>query len=83
MVLAHAVSHDEKDYPMNGHPEGDSISLKRIDAHTVLATLKKDGRLLYAGRLVVSENGKKLTNTITRKNAEGAVTETVSVYEKQ
>lgn len=80
---SYTAYYDEKDYPTNGHPEGDSISLKRIDAHTVLSTLKKDGRVLYTNRLAISENGRKLTTTITRKNAEGAVTETVSVYEKQ
>jgi hypothetical protein len=80
---SYTAYYDEKDYPTNGHPEGDSISLKRIDHHTVLSTLKKEGRILYTNRLAISDDGKKLTNTITRKNAGGNVTETVSVYEKQ
>src|SRR5882724_4629948 len=35
--------YDGKDYPMTGNPNADSISLKKINDHTIETQTKKDG----------------------------------------
>lgn len=74
---------DGKDYPVTGSEAFDTISLKRINDHTVAATLKKSGKVVSTSRRVVSKDGKAMTLTINGTNAEGQKTHTVAVYEKQ
>jgi hypothetical protein len=50
---------------MKGSAAVDTTSLKRVDAHTIIATGMKYGKLVYTDKLVVSADGKTLT--VTRK----------------
>jgi hypothetical protein len=73
-VYGYAARFDGKDYPMTGSgaPGGtDAVALKRIDANTIEATLKKAGQIVGTARIAVSRDGKVLT--ITRKGAAGGV----------
>ena len=43
---------DGKDYPVTGNPNEDARSYKQIDDHTLVATLRKDGRVTITARIV-------------------------------
>jgi hypothetical protein len=75
--------YDGKDYPVTGNPNVDSISLKKIDKHTILTSVKKDGKPLTTNRSVVSKDGKTRTSTYTGKNAKGEEVHNVVVYTRQ
>ena len=48
---------------MTGNPTFDTISLKRIDTHTVEFTRKRAGKVVRTGTNVVSKDGKTRTQT--------------------
>ena len=74
---------DGKDYPMTGNPNVDSISLKKINDHTIETSTKKDGKPLTTNRSVVSKDGKTRTSTYTGKNAKGEEVNNIVVYNRQ
>ena len=41
----YTAKYDGKDYPVTGSDQFDAITLKRVNDHTVAATLKKSGKL--------------------------------------
>jgi hypothetical protein len=51
----------------------DTVAVKRIDANNIHATSKKDGKVLYTTRLVVSKDGKVMTIASKGINASGQV----------
>jgi hypothetical protein len=53
--------------PMRGLSAVDKIWLRLLDAHTIMATGTKDGRLVFTDQRVVSADGQ--TMTVTRKAA--------------
>jgi hypothetical protein len=64
-----------------GMPFGaDTVAIKRLSAHKVSATLKKDGKLVANSTATVSADGK--TTTLILKPTDGTPGNT-SVYEKQ
>jgi hypothetical protein len=80
----YTASYDGKDNPVTG--EGmpyDTVALKRIDAHTVEFTTKKDGKVVGTGKRVVTKDGKVMTTTVTGINARGVKFHNVVVYDKQ
>jgi hypothetical protein len=65
-------------------PNGDIVALTRIDANTTMTIQKKDGKVILTRRSVVSGDGKTMTTTTTRMNAEGQGTVSdVGVFDKQ
>jgi hypothetical protein len=50
-----------KDYPVVGSPLADAAAYKRIDSHTIKATVKKQREVVVSEKLVVSEDGRTLT----------------------
>lgn len=74
---------DGKEYPVTGSDIFDTISIKRVNEHTLTSTLKKGGKVVSTSRRVVSNDGKTLTLTINGTNASGEKTHTVAVYDKQ
>jgi len=83
ILVEYTAKYDGKDYPVTGSPDFDTIALKRIDAGTTEATMKKAGKVVQTGKRVVSKDGKELTLTTTGKNAEGQAVNNVSVFEKK
>jgi len=73
---------DGKDYPVTGDPNSDTRSYKKIDERTLDLTVKKGGKIVSSGRIVVSPDGKTRTVTTFGTNAEGKGSKTVSVYNK-
>jgi hypothetical protein len=78
-----SAKYDGKDYPFKGNPDADTLSYKRIDANTVEAVTKKDGKTTITAKVVVSKDGKTRTLTMTGKNAKGQGVNNTVVYERQ
>ena len=74
---------DGKDSPMTGNPNADAIAVKRVDANTLEAVTKKDGKELSKQKRVVSGGGKTLTITTMGTNAQGQKVHNVAVYDKK
>ena len=77
------AKYDGKDYPFKGNPDADMLSYKRIDANTLEATTKLNGKGTIAAKAVVSADGKTRTVTQTGTNAQGQALSVTSVYERQ
>jgi hypothetical protein len=74
---------DGKDYPVTGLPYGDTVSVKRIDANTIQATIKKGGQAVMTITSKVSADGKTRTSTFKGKDAQGRAVNNSVVYDKQ
>ena len=77
------AKYDGMDNPVTGSPDFTSIALKRIDAHTIDSTTKKDGTVMTTSRPVVSKDGKTRTLTTNGKNSAGKDIHNVIAYERQ
>jgi hypothetical protein len=55
------VKADGADHPVTGHPYYDSVAIKAVNAHTVLETDKKDGRVVTTSTTTLSPDGRTLT----------------------
>jgi hypothetical protein len=64
-------------------PEKRTTAFRRIDDHSFEVINKRDGKVFSTGRIVVSADGKTLTNTDTGTSAQGQPVNSVSVYTKQ
>jgi hypothetical protein len=75
------VKYDGKDYPMTGNAPGgvDMVAIKRVNANTYEATLKKGDKVVGNNKVEVSKDGK--VTTITSKGMDS--TSYVAVYDKQ
>ncbi len=56
---------DGKDYPYKGAFFADTVSLKRINDHTIEETDKRDGKVVEVSKITVSADGKTLTTVST------------------
>jgi hypothetical protein len=63
--------YDGTDSPVIGNPNADSISLKKINDHTIETVSKQGGNPVMTIRSVVSKDGKTRTSTYKGKNAKG------------
>jgi hypothetical protein len=57
------AKYDGKDYPVEGDPRMDAISLKKANPNTIDYVVKKSGKQFASGKWVVSKDGKTSTNT--------------------
>ena len=86
MAYSYMTNYDGKDSAIagSGQPNGaDTIGIKRDDASTTTATLKKAGKVVGTTRTVVSKDGKTTTITSKGADANGKPRNVVSVYDKQ
>jgi hypothetical protein len=58
------------------------VSLKRLDANTVVATYKRGGQVVAISRRVVSKDGRKMTITTNSPDQLGKNVRSIGVYEK-
>ncbi len=58
---------DGKDYPFDGSYSYDSVSLKRIDDHTIEETNMRGGKVISVSRISVSPDGRTLTEVADNK----------------
>jgi hypothetical protein len=64
--------------------EGNTTNtLRRINANSYEVTVKVNGTVTTTHRIVVSNDGKAMTETSTRKTAQGQTAEHTIVYERQ
>jgi hypothetical protein len=82
-LVEYTAKYDGKDYPVTGSQNFDAISLKRVDAVTSEATLKKGGKVVQTTKRVVSKDGKTLTLTAKGTNAKGQAVNDVLVFDKR
>lgn len=74
---------DGKDYPVTGDPSYDTRSYKKVNGNTMDLTIKKGGKVVGSGRIVVSADGKSRTVTLNTMDAMGMSVKSVAVYDKQ
>ena len=61
---------DGKDYPVTGDPESDARSYRKIDDRTMEFWVKKGGKVMASGKIIVAPDGKSRTVTTTGNGAE-------------
>jgi hypothetical protein len=74
---------DGKDYPATGLPNGDTVSVKRIGANTIRATIKNGDQVVMTVTSKVSTEGKTKTSIFKGKDAQGRDVNNVVVYDRQ
>jgi len=74
---------DGKDYAVTGDPAEDTRALKKVNDHTLSLTVKKGGKVIETGRIVVSTDGKIRTVTTQGTDAKGMKISGTAVYDKQ
>jgi hypothetical protein len=75
--------YDGKDYPVTGDPTQDMRAYTQVDANTLSLTVKKDGKVILTGKIVLAADGKSRTVTLTSTDAAGKKVESSAVYDKQ
>jgi hypothetical protein len=79
----YTYKYDGKEYPATGG-QFDKVSVKRVDANTSSWEAKKsDGKFHQKGRIVISKDGKTLTQTFKGTDADGKPVEGTNIYDKQ
>jgi len=74
---------DGKDYPVTGDSTQDARAYRKIDDRTMDLDVKKDGKIAYTGRIVLSADGKSRTITVSRTDTAGKKTTSSSTYDRQ
>src|SRR5256885_1651090 len=74
---------DGKDYAVTGDPASDMRSMKKIDDNTTEITVKKGGKVMATGKIVMAPDGKSRTVTVSGTDSMGMKMESTAVYEKQ
>jgi len=70
------------DYPVEGSPDYDTVSLKRNGA-TVEGTRKQNGKVVQMYQRVISEDRKTMTVATTGKDASGQTLNSITVYDRR
>jgi hypothetical protein len=58
---------DGKDYPVKGVFSNETVSLKKVNDHTIDATYKRDGKPYSVEKMTVSADGKQMTTAVDNK----------------
>lgn len=74
---------DGKDYSVTGDPASDMRSYKKVNDHAMAFTVKKDGKTVITGRIVVATDGKSRTVTSSSTDSSGKKTSTMAMYDKE
>jgi hypothetical protein len=74
------AKYDGKDYPFKGYPDADMLSYQRLNAKTMEATTKLNGKGTITAKAVVSADGKTRTVTQVGTNAQSQPLNVTSVY---
>jgi hypothetical protein len=74
---------DGKDYPVTGNPAFDTRSYKKAGERTLMATGKKDGKVVNTARSVVSADGKTRTVHVTQTDSTGKKVTVNAVFDKE
>jgi hypothetical protein len=82
LTITYDAQYDGKDVAYTGAPDADTIALKRVDARTMDATLKKNRKVVQATHAVTSADGKTRTLTTTGTNAQGQKINNTVVFDR-
>jgi hypothetical protein len=74
---------DGKDYPVKGSPIHDMRAYTKVDENTLTYMMKKEGKNVDHGKVVIAADGKSRTVTETSRGADGKKVTTTSVFDKQ
>jgi hypothetical protein len=73
---------DGNDYPVQNYRD-QTVSLRYVDEHTVTSDYKRNGKISDQERWVVSDDGKKMTLTLTGTLTSGARIQEELIFERQ
>src|SRR6266446_6676828 len=73
---------DGKEYPVTGDPNTDMRSYKKVTDHILDMTIKKAGQVTMTGQIVVSDDGKTRTVSISGTDPKGKKFTSMGVYDK-
>ena len=79
----YTANYDEKDYPITGSPDYDTVAVRRINAYATLRIDKKGGKVVRMLRNVVAKDGKTRTVVSIGVNAQGQTFHNITFYDKQ
>ena len=71
-----------KDYEVTGDPSGDMRSYTKVNDQTLDMTVKKGGKVVATGRIVVAADGKSRVVTVNGSTAKGKKFTNTAVYDK-
>jgi hypothetical protein len=74
---------DGRDYRVSGDPAEDTRSYKKVDAHTLELTQKKNGKVVATGQSTVAEDGMSRTLTLHSTDSAGNKVFVMAIYDKQ
>lgn len=74
---------DGKDYPATGTDSHNTRAYSKVDANTLTYKVKKDGKEVGNGKVVIAADGKSRTVTETNTGKDGKEATTTAVYDKQ
>jgi hypothetical protein len=74
---------DGKDYAAKGSDMQDTRAYTKVDANTLTYKVKKDGKDVGSGKVVISADGKSRTVTETNTGKDGKEATTTAVYDKK
>jgi hypothetical protein len=74
---------DGKDYPVVGDPSIDARAYTRVDDHTLTMVLKKGGKAVGTGKVVVAADGKSRTVVNDYADMSGKQMKTTAVFDKK
>jgi hypothetical protein len=74
---------DGKDYAAKGSDMHDTRAYTKVDDHTLTYTVKKGGKEVGTGKVVVAADGKSRTTSETDIGKDGKKMSMTGVYEKQ
>ena len=77
------ASLDGKPSKVTGSATIDELSLKRVNDHTINATGKKDGKVVYTDKRTVSQDGKTYTISRSGTSPDGKKYHASVVFDKQ
>jgi hypothetical protein len=86
IAFTYTTNFDGKDSAISGAGapnDADSIAVKRVDANSFTATLKKAGKVVQTSKVEISKDGTATTITGKGTNAQGQPTVTTAVFDKQ
>jgi hypothetical protein len=78
----YSANFDGKPSTVTGNPDGDMVSVKRVNANTVESSYTLKGKPTMVVRRVLSADGKTLTVTQTGTNGQGQKINNVLVFER-
>ena len=72
-----------KDYPYEGSPTIDTISLTSVDTFTATYVLKKAGEVVLTGTRAISKDGKTMTLPIKFTTPKGVQVDNLMIFDKR